>query len=107
MGKYKFTLDEPLYTYSVELKDIYYSNKWIMVCNGFVTIKSGYSWDGCTFAIDTKKTYIASCVHDAMYQFKIDRHKADLVFFDLLKSSGFEFAKLYFFAVRCLGWLFY
>ena len=107
MGKYKFTLDEPLYTYSVELKDIYYSNKWVMVCNGFVTIKSGYSWDGCTFAIDTKKTYIASCVHDALYQFKVNKDKADLAFYDLLKQNKFLFAKFYYISVKLFGRLFY
>ena len=56
MGKYKFTLKESLSTYSVELKDVYFSTNWIMVCNGFITVKSGYSWDGCTFAIDTDAT---------------------------------------------------
>ena len=107
MGKYKHTLKESLYTYSIELKDVYFSNNWLMVCNGFITIKSGYSWDGCTFAPDTIKTHIASCVHDACYQFKINRFKSDRCFYDLLKQNKFPFAKIYYISVRLFGFLFY
>lgn len=107
MGKYKYTLKEPLYTYSVELKDVYFSNDWIMVCNGFITIKKGYSWDGCTFAPDTIETHIASCVHDACYQFKVNRLKSDRCFYDLLKQNKFSFAKIYYISVRLFGFIFY
>ena len=104
---YKFTLKEPLHTYSSELKEVYFSNDWLMVCNGFITVKKGYSWDGCTFAPDTKDTYEASCVHDALYQFNINRLKADLTFYDLLKQNKFPFAKTYYISVRLFGFLFY
>ena len=107
MDKYKLTLKEHLYTYSVELKDVYFSNNWLMICNGYITIKKGYSWDGCTFAPDTKSTYEASCVHDALYQFKIDKQKRDLAFYDLLKQNGFTLAKIYYISVRLFGFLFY
>ena len=105
--RYKFTLTDNLNTYSSELKDVYFSNEWIMVCMGFITIKRGYSWDGCTFAIDTDATDIASCVHDACYQFKIDKSKADKAFYDLLKQNKFPFAKIYYISVRLFGFLFY
>ena len=108
MGKYKYTLKEPLSTYSVELKDVYFSNDWLMVCNGFITVNSGYSWDGCSFAPDTIETYIASCIHDAFYQFHFTtRKRADLAFYDLLKQNKFPFAKIYYISVRLFGFLFY
>ena len=78
-----------------------------MVSNGFITVNRDYSWNGCTFAIDTKSTYIASCVHDALYQFKIDKQKSDLAFYDLLKQNKFPFAKIYYISVRLFGFLFY
>ena len=75
---------------------------------GYVTIKRGYSWDGCTFAIDTDATDIASCVHDAFYQFNfITRKRADLAFYDLLKQNKFPFAKIYYISVRLFGFIFY
>ena len=67
MGKYKYTLKEPLYAYSAELKDVYFSNEWLMVCNGFITVKSGYSWDGCTFAIDTQMQQIQLVVYMTLF----------------------------------------
>ena len=108
MQTYKFTLTANLYAYSRELKDVYFSNDWIMVCNGFITVKIGYSWDGCTFAPDPIETHIASCVHDAFYQFHfITRKRADKAFYDLLKQNKFPFAKIYYISVRLFGFLFY
>ena len=104
---YKFTLSGQLYSYSKELQGVYFSNKWLSVCNGFITINKGYSWDGCSFAIDTPQTYAASCVHDALYQFKIDKMKSDKAFYDLLKQNGFQFAKIYYISVRLFGFIFY
>ena len=107
MQTYKFTLASTLSAYSRELQGVYFHNDWLMVCNGFVTIKRGYSWDGCTFAPDTLETYEASCVHDALYQFKIDKMKSDKAFYDLLKQNGFQLAKIYYISVRLFGFIFY
>ena len=106
--KYKFTLQDSPHLYIKGLKGIFFSNEWVQICNGFVTVKRGYSWDGCTFAPDFKETYTASLIHDVLYQFNIvDREKADLVFYEILKQNGFRFAKIYYFAVRLFGGLFY
>jgi len=106
--KYKFTLSEDLIEYCELLQGYHFANKWMLIIDGHVVIKKDYSWNGCTGAIDTKKTYIASCVHDALYQFKpVYRSIADKVFNQILEKNGFLFAKIYYFAVRLLGWIFY
>ena len=92
----------------MELKGYYYSNEWISIVNGYITIREGYSWNGCTFAPDFETTLDASCVHDAFYQFHFAPRKvADKVFYDLLKQNKFIFAKIYYISVRIFGWLFY
>jgi len=106
--RYKFTLTQNLHTYSSELKDVYFSNDWLMVCNSFITVNTGYSWNGCSFAIDTIETYCAGCIHDAFYQFNfLPRKTADLAFYDLLKQNKFPFAKIYYISVRLFGFIFY
>ena len=107
MRTYKFTLDYDLTAYSHTLKDVYFASEWLFLNGGHITVKRGYSWDGCTFAPDTKETYAASCVHDAMYQFKIDREVSDNAFYELLKQHGFRYAKFYYISVRLFGFLFY
>ena len=107
MRTYKDKLDKPLRLHSKELKGVYFSNEWISIVNGYVTVQKGYSWNGCTFAPDTKETYAASCVHDAMYQFKINREVSDNAFYELLKQHGFRYAKIYYISVRLFGFLFY
>lgn len=97
--------------------------------SGEVTVPAGYAWDGCTpkaclfdivfgtpdGVIDSRtlrpKTYYASLVHDAMYQFLLDglpfkRAQADRSFARLMDETGFRLRFLYWAAVRLLGWLF-
>ena len=94
--------------------------------NGELKILKGYAWDGCTpkFCLldivlgvpdgvvheRTKrpKTYYASLVHDALYQFLNDdlplsRKDADQCFLKLMQESDFALSKLYYWAVRCFG----
>lgn len=105
---YKFTLESKFEIYIQELRGVYFKNEWIKVWDGYVTIKKGYSWDGCSFAPDTIETYIASCIHDAFYQFHfITRKRADKAFYDLLKQNKFPFAKIYYISVRLFGFIFY
>lgn len=95
---------------------------------GKITVTRGYAWNGCSpkFCVadlllgtpegvvhrDTgkPKTYNASLVHDALYQFLRDglpltRRHADAFFRRLLEESDFAPAWLYWLAVRLFGWL--
>lgn len=107
MRAYNFKLDYDLTAYSHQLKDTYFINDWLVINAGHVIVKKGYSWNGCTLAPDTKETYVASCLHDAMYQFKLGRKLSDRVFYELLKQHGFRFAKFYYISVRLFGVFFY
>jgi Protein of unknown function (DUF1353) len=97
--------------------------------DGTITVMRGYSWDGCTpkfcvldFLIGTPdgvvhkrtghpKTYYASLVHDALYQFIPDglplgRRHADRFFLQLMAESDFLPRWVYWAAVRVFGGLF-
>ena len=97
--------------------------------SGEITVFKDYAWNGCTpkfclldvvFGVPdgvvherTKrpKTYFASLVHDALYQFLDDdlplsRKDADDCFLKLMQESDFALSKLYYWAVRCFGHLF-
>lgn len=95
---------------------------------GGITVTGGYAWNGCSpkfcffdlllgtpegvVHVDTQKpkTYYASLVHDALYQFLPDglplkRRHADAFFLRLLKESDFAFGRVYWLAVRLFGGL--
>jgi hypothetical protein len=104
--------------------------RWLEVTKtGAITILSGYAWDGCSpklcvldlvlgtpdGVVDARtgrpKTYYASLVHDAMYQFLGDglglpRADADRFLLRLMSATGFTFRYIYFAAVRLLGGLY-
>ena len=86
--------------------------------NGAITVTRGYTWNGCSpkvFVLDLlfgtpegvvnartgqRKTYYASMVHDALYQFLADglpltRVQADRCFLLLMRESSFLLAPLY------------
>jgi hypothetical protein len=94
-----------------------------------IIVTKGYAWDGCSpkfcivdilvgtpdGAVDSTtkqpKAYYASLVHDALYQFLLDglpftRAQADDCFLRLMAVTGFAPRRLYWLAVRVLGWLF-
>jgi len=99
---------------------------------GKITVKERYTWDGCTpkFSVfdlfifgtpdgirfrltDKPKTYYASLVHDALYQFLpemdeshgITRRDADDIFRDILIKYEFAPNWIYWLAVRAFGWI--
>ena len=101
----------------------------ILLRNGKITDNKGYAWDGCTpkiclcdvlfgipdGVVDSRtkkpKTYYASLIHDALYQFLPDdvpltRKQADGCFLRLMDDTGFAPRYLYFLAVRIFGGLF-
>lgn len=98
---------------------------------GRITVMRGYSWNGCSpkvYLFDLvfgtpdgvihastgkPKTYFASMVHDALYQFlnadsPIRRREADACFLHLMAASDFSLRYIYWAAVRvfgCFVWL--
>ena len=100
----------------------------ILETGGQLTVTRGYAWDGCSpkfcffdillgtpdGAVDSEtgktKTYYASLVHDALYQFlpegvPVTRAEADHSFLKLMEATGFRPRLLYFAAVRLFGGL--
>lgn len=97
--------------------------------NGEIRVPKEYAWDGCTpkvpvlhimigipdGVVDSRtrkpKTYYASLVHDALYQFlsdglTISRGEADRCFLRLMAETGFALRYPYYIAVRLFGGMF-
>ncbi|WP_257292734.1 DUF1353 domain-containing protein [Endozoicomonas sp. ONNA1] len=114
------------FTIYTDLVGYSFSNPWMRLeSNGLLFIKKGYAWDGCTpklfnffdlFYLGTPegiidnttnkpKTYYASLVHDALYQWAddnpISKTQADDLFLKMLSDCNFKMAKLYRWVV---GW---
>jgi hypothetical protein len=100
----------------------------ILEAGGKITVTRGYAWNGCSPKIcfldlligtpdgavyqttGRPKTYFASMVHDALYQFlgansPITRAQADRCFLRLMADSQFVLQHPYWFAVRLFGGL--
>ncbi len=100
----------------------------LLTTDGTITVTRGYSWDGCTpkfyvldlvfgtpdGVVDTRsghpKTYHASLIHDALYQFlpeglPLSRAQADRCFLELMTETNFALRYVYYAAVRLFGWL--
>jgi uncharacterized protein DUF1353 len=113
----------------VTFKDKTGTVRLIVRRSGTITVTRRYAWDGCSPKLcvldvllgtpdgvvdsTTKqpKTYYASLVHDALYQFLLDglpykRRQADKCFLRLMAETGFVPRYLYWAAVRLFGWLF-
>ena len=98
----------------------------IIEVGGRLTVTRGYAWNGCSPKIcfldillgtpdgaiygptEKPKTYFASMVHDALYQFlctktPITRTQADDCFLRLMAESTFVLRHVYWFAVRVFG----
>lgn len=94
--------------------------------DGMLTVTSGYAWNGCSPKIcifdivfgppegvvhaltGHPKTYYASLLHDALYQFLHDglpltRAEADRFFLLRLRETNFRPAPIYWAAVRVFG----
>jgi len=111
-------------------RDVSGGVRLILEPGGRITVTRGYAWNGCSpkfclfdLVIGTPdgvvhartgrpKTYYASMVHDALYQFleadsPVTRRQADACFLRLMAESEFMLRHLYWAAVRLFGWLVY
>lgn len=100
----------------------------LIAADGTITVLKGYAWDGCTPKIcildilvgtpdgavysttGRPKTYYASLVHDALYQFLPDglpltRAQCDVCFLRLMERDNFTLRHVYYGAVRIFGGL--
>lgn len=133
MGLYVYCIKEN-YPYKSSITGRQFENAWFKLePDGMITVKGtnelGYAWDGCSPKWKLKemyfgtpesvlnnetrqsRTYYASLIHDIFYQFSnevkgiIRRREADEEFYSILKRDGFKMARLYFWSVRCFGWI--
>ena len=125
MSNYIYTLQEP---YRFYFDNYYYYDgqffraDWLLIDDLTINIPAGYSWNGCSpkFKIAGKvfslpnfgqKTYHASLVHDALYQYSaghgLPRETCDRIFLALMQDQGFKYAKFYYRMVRLFGGLFW
>lgn len=123
---YKWTLEE---NYEMEVSPLFllpdFQNEWVNIEQNHITIKRGYSWDGCSpkrklfgivigtwdgpieEATGKPQLYYPSLIHDVLTQFRIgDRKTADQIFLWLMYEHEFKYAKLYYKAVRLYGEIF-
>ena len=107
MRTYNYKLNSDYHYYNIRLKDTYLTTEYLFIYNGYITIKKGYAWNGCSYVPDFKGTYYASLIHDALYQYKVDRKIADLVFYDLMKRDNFKLKWIYYKGVYFFGKFFY
>lgn len=120
-----------LLPYTMEFFDERGKKRLVIGKNGRITVKKNYSWDGCTPKIcffdillgtpdgvvhrksGKPKTYYASLVHDAFYQFlpeipriaRLSRRDADDFFFRIMEEYEFAPRWIYWLAVRLFGGL--
>ena len=107
MRIHNYKLNTDYHYYNDRLKDIYLATEYVFIYNGYITIKKGYSWNGCSYVPDFKGTYYASLIHDALYQYRINRNIADLVFYDLMKRDKSKVSWIYYKGVYFFGKFFY
>lgn len=118
------------FEYQTDLKTEYFESDWLTIFrDGRLRINKDYAWDGCSMKIDVldlfvvgvpdgvvniktmkPKTYYASLVHDALYQYmgyhSITRKQTDQLFRKIMKENNFLLRWIYYSVVRSVGWLF-
>jgi len=129
-GPWIFKLTED-FTLETDCTGITFRSDWFTITeNGRMTIKKGYAWDGNSVKIDVfdlfiigtpdgvvdvqtmkPKTWYASLVHDALYQYYgyhgLLRSEMDMIYLLLARKAKFAPAPLYYAVIRLLGWAFY
>ena len=89
MSNWRYKLTKPFEKSTPHLIGVDFSNEWITIRHGRITIKAGYAWDGCSptwnlgplwfgpwdgpLTSEGKPvTFYATLVHDALCQFRPD-----------------------------------
>ena len=102
-----------------------FSNQWLEIHKGKLLVPRGYAWNGCdpayrvtadfwigtpdgTIRQDGKpSTYYASCVHDALCQFResvpVSKEFTVKLFYSMLRERNFAFSRVYTAAVDLFG----
>ena len=139
MSHWKFCLTEGDYSWESNIKlekALSFKDKrgkeWLHISEaGVITVRKNYAWDGCTpklrifdwFYIGTPdgtmtkktgkpKTYYASLIHDALYQFidevemPFTRKQMDRMFLQILSVNEYSLAHIYYGGVRVAGGLY-
>ena len=126
-----FKISEPI-TINTLIKDVEFENEWILLLpDGDVTVKASsetpFCWDGATpkfnildIVIGTPdgvvdmhtgkaKTYYATLLHDALYQFAprglVSRKQADKIMLEEMRKTKFKPRLIYYAVIRLLGGL--
>ena len=96
-----------------EMKAFTFDHEYFSLKDGIITIHKGYAWDGVSGpTIDTKNTFIAGIVHDALYQAmrvqilpQSQKKVADKIFQRLLRKNGMSWfrAKYFYLGVKWFG----
>lgn len=125
MSNYIYTLESP---YRFYIDNSYYGKgqifkaEWLEITDSTIDIPKGYSWDGCSPKLKIagkvigspdfgNKTYHASLVHDALYQYAgkhgFSREFCDSIFLILMQEQNFKYARFYYKMVRIFGGFFW
>lgn len=89
MTTWRYKLAAPFEKSTPHLIGVDFSNEWITIRHGRITIKAGYAWDGCSpswnigplwfgpwdgplTSSGVPVTFYATLVHDALCQFRPD-----------------------------------
>lgn len=119
-----YKIDDDFIYHSKHLDNISFSNEWITIDDGALTIEKEYAWDGATpkwqpldlftfgapdgaIYLGKRITHDATLVHDALTQWKesvpITKKQTVDIFDDMLGEVGFKMRPLYVWAVNKLG----
>ena len=116
-----YKLKQDLCVFSKRTGNVNFANSFLTIYKGYINVKEGFEWNGCTDARDgaigangLPSSWIASCVHDALYRSPncpLPRKTKDLIFYDLLKQVNFKFlgipaSYMYYLGVRIFGGFF-
>jgi len=136
--EYLYTLEKEFVYQSSKLKGLSFKCDWLeLKPDGTAIVPKEYSWDGCSpkwricgfvfgtpegdIEVETGKprTYYASLVHDALYQFmeeiaaannlspKDVKKIADKILLDILLEHKFKLAYVYYYAVKYIGGIYH
>lgn len=85
-----------------------FGNVWLQMRGKLIIVKAGYAWDGASYAPDLPDFVLASCVHDALCNFRdvpcfpLSKARIDWIFRDNIPPHR-PLRWVYWAAVRTFG----